>query len=496
MKARLAASIRALSCLALVWLASCARSDDPGSDGQSHWLVACTADETCSEGLACHCGRCTTTCQRFDECGEVNTCYEASQFCGEAVGGVGLCTRACVEDGDCPSGLQCEEQRCVVHVEVANSSEPGEEPAPSSGGSVSDAATPVDSDAGLPPPDPCQSGFVVQLPSTAIAERLANALFLTAADDAFLQRVEAAKLDTGGAVECFVRELLTEPEARVGVQEFYRQWLELDRVATPDPATFPDFTEDTLEALRQEALLFTTSVTLDDAGSFRSLLTSQFGFANETTAPIYEVAVSGVELQRVDLSGTGRFGVFGQAFFLSTRSTPTRTSPALRGLTLAGDVLCTLVPPPPDPLVDQAIFDGVDNMSLRELYEQHSSEPVCRSCHSLFDPMGFAFEPFDPIGRFRSDDQGFAIDASGTMSLDGQTLSFSGLEQLMNGLAKSPTAQGCFARHWLEYFLGRELSADERPQADAVAAAAQVADELQLDRVISQSIASELFLSP
>lgn len=495
MKARLAASLRVLSYLALVWQASCARSDDPGSDGQSHWLVACTADETCSEGLACHCGRCTTTCQRFDECGEVNTCYEASQFCGEAVAGVGLCTRACVDDDDCPSGLQCAEQRCVVHIGETNTSEPGNGPSPSSLGSAGDAAPPAGSDAGLPPPDPCQNGFVVQLPSAAIAERLANALFLTSADDAFLQRVEAAKLETGGAVECFVRELLTEPRARPGVQEFYRQWLELDQLASPDPAIFPDFTEDTLEALREEALLFTTSVTLDEAGSLRSLLTSQFGFANESSAPIYDVAVTGSDLQRIDLSGSGRFGVFGQAFFLSTRSTPTRTSPALRGLTLAGGLLCTPVPAPPDP-VDLSIFEGEVTGSLREMYEQHSSEPVCSSCHSLFDPMGFAFESFDPIGRFRSDDQGFAIDASGTLTLDGQTLSFSGPEQLMNGLAKSPTAQSCFARHWLEYFLGRDLSAEERPQADAVAAAAQVAEDLQLDHVISQSIASEVFLSP
>src|SRR5690606_19486233 len=112
-----------------------------------------------------------------------------------------------------------------------------------------------------------------------------------------------------------------------------------------------------------------------------------------------------------------------------------------------------------------------------------------------FDPLGFALEHFDAIGRFREDEGGFAIDTSGEVQLDDTTFTYAGPEELMRGLAASSQVRRCFSRHWLEYLLGRELGDEETTVVEQVTERADSGGELELKRVLIAGTESEPFLA-
>jgi hypothetical protein len=207
------------------------------------------------------------------------------------------------------------------------------------------------------------------------------------------------------------------------LDDFAGQWLTIRNIHSQDPdqTLFAGFDPTLREAMARETELFFVSQVREDR-PISELLTANYTFLNERLARHYGMAdVYGSHFRRVTLTDEKRFGLLGQASILTVTSYPNRTSVVLRGKWVLENLLGAPPPPPPPnvpPLKENT--PGAKPAALRERMEQHRNNPVCASCHSRMDPLGFALEHFDAIGRWREDDGG--ADINSTISLDGVTI--------------------------------------------------------------------------
>jgi hypothetical protein len=220
-------------------------------------------------------------------------------------------------------------------------------------------------------------------------------------------------------------------------------------------------------SMRQETMLFFENLLKTD-GSILDFLNGKYSFLNEKLAQYYGIpGVKGPEFRKVDLTGGSRGGVLMQASVLTASSYATRTSVVLRGKWVLENLLNAPVPPPPAsvPALDDT---GVGtSMSLRQQMEKHRSNAICASCHARMVPIGFGLENFDAIGRWRTEDGKFPIDASGTLP-DGR--SFTGPEELRQILVADRDAFTVgLTGKMLIYALGRGVEASDKPTVNAIA---------------------------
>ena len=269
-------------------------------------------------------------------------------------------------------------------------------------------------------------------PSTAfnlggldLASRLSFFLWSSIPDEELLEAAIAGKLSDPPVLENQVRRMLADPRSRSLVTNFATQWLHLRnlRAVTPDENRYPEWDDNLREALRRETELLLWSQLAGDR-SVTELLDAGYTFVNERLARHYGIPhVYGNRFRRVDLGDERRRGLLGQGSVLTVTSYATRTSPVLRGKWLLENILGTKVPPPPAnvPELDEH-GEAARPASLRQRMEQHSRNPACSSCHRLMDPLGFALENFDAIGRWRDRSlDGVPIDSLATLP-DGTTI--------------------------------------------------------------------------
>ncbi len=304
-----------------------------------------------------------------------------------------------------------------------------------------------------PHPHPDDPAWVRDLDDVALASRLSYFLWSSMPDDRLLALARAGRLHAELAAEA--ERLLDDPRADALADDFGSQWLETRRLATatPDPVRFPEFDDALRASMQRESRAFLRAV-LRERRSARELLDADWTFVDERLARLYGIpGVHGDELVRVPLAGTQRGGVLGQAAVLTVTSYPTRTSPVKRGKWLLGQILGAPTPPPPPGVGDLDDSAHADTgLPLRTRLERHRTEPTCAVCHARMDPLGFALEPFDAIGRYRTHDDGVPIDASAELP-DGRR--FDGPAELRRTLL----ADDAFVRHLtaelLTYALGR-----------------------------------------
>ncbi len=202
---------------------------------------------------------------------------------------------------------------------------------------------------------------------------------------------------------------------------------------------------------------------------------AHYTFLNQRLAEFYEIpGVRGHEFRKVDLTGTPRGGVLAQASVLTVSSYATRTSSVLRGKWILENLL-NAPPPPPPPNVPALNEHPVGKMvSMRVQLEQHRANATCASCHARMDPLGFALEHFDAIGRWREKDGSAAIDTSGVLP-DGR--SFGGYKELVAILKADPRAfTECLTEKMLIYALGRGLERGDRSAVKTIAERVAQAD--------------------
>ena len=303
-----------------------------------------------------------------------------------------------------------------------------------------------------------------------LATRLSYFLWSSMPDDDLLRCADEQKLHVPAVLEAQVRRMLKDAKASALVDNFGGQWLRTRALEshTPDRTQFPEFTDYTRMSMKKETELFFEHILRADR-PILDFLDANYTFLNQRLAEFYQIGgVKGHEFRKVDLTNTPRGGILTHASVLTVSSYPNRTSPVLRGKWIL-ETLLNAPPPPPPPNVPSLDEQTVGkSASLREQLEKHRANATCASCHGRMDPLGFALEHFDAIGRWREKDGTFPIETSGTLP-DGRSFKdHADLRALLKADAGRFTES--LTANLLMYALGREL---ERPDKETVKAIAQ-----------------------
>ena len=309
-------------------------------------------------------------------------------------------------------------------------------------------------------PEPDNPKSVHPVNEFSLASRLSYFLWSSMPDEELFALAEKGQLRKN--LEAQVRRMMKSPKSKALVENFAGQWLQLRNLAIvqPDKKLFPGFDAKLRVAMQRETELLFENVMREDRSIFE-FLTADYTFVNERLAKHYGIAgVTGEEFQRVSLKGTPRAGVLTHASILTLTSNPTRTSPVKRGKWVLENLLAT-PPPPPAPNVPE--LDGQKQLTgtLRQRMEQHRASPICASCHTKMDAIGFGLENYDGVGAFRSLDAGAPIDPSGELNAAEK---FRGPVDLANLLAKQKKEDyvRCMVEKMLTYSLGRGLEYYDR----------------------------------
>jgi hypothetical protein len=312
------------------------------------------------------------------------------------------------------------------------------------------------------PAGPVELGSVA-IDELALASRLGAFLWSSVPDEELLRLAESGRLRESFRVQ--VARMLADPKARALTENFAGQWLELRNMALvrPDPAAFPGWTVSLAADLRRETELLFEHVLREDR-PVPELLTADYTFANARVAAHYGIpGVEGDAFRRVPAA---RAGILGHASILTFTSHPNRTSPVKRGKFVLEKILGTPPPPAPadvPPLPEDA--PEVRELTMRQRLEKHRSNKACASCHAFMDPVGFAFERYDPVGRRREGD----VDAGGKL-VTGEA--FKDSEELGRILARERAEDvvRSLAEQLLTYALGRGVEYTDRTAVREVVA--------------------------
>jgi hypothetical protein len=307
---------------------------------------------------------------------------------------------------------------------------------------------------------------VYRISDLELASRLSFFLWSSIPDEELLSLAVRGRLRDPSTLQGQVSRLLADPRADAFVTNFAGQWLQLRNLdaAQPTGSLFPDFDGALRQAFRRETELFFTSI-LRENRSVLEFLDADYTFVNERLAKHYGIPnVYGSHFRRVPVTAAERRGLLGQGSILTITSRPNRTSPVLRGKWIL-DTLLASPPPDPPPVVPPLaeVEEGSKQvLTMRERMAKHRSNPVCSSCHSMIDPVGFALEQFDPVGRWREfDEASQRIDPSGTLPNGAK---FGDLGEFKRALLSKPEMfAAALTEKLLTYALGRGLTSRDMP---------------------------------
>ena len=267
-----------------------------------------------------------------------------------------------------------------------------------------------------------QPGAIYSLTDLELASRLSFFLWKSIPDDELLDLAAADRLSDPDVLAAQVRRMLDDRRSSRFMNDFVGQWLQVRNIHSQDPdgALFAGFNDSLRAAMVRETELFFESQVRADR-PIPELLQADYTFLNEQLARHYGVDdVYGNRFRRHSWNDDRRHGLLGHASLLTVTSYANRTSVVLRGKWVLETLLGSPPPPPPANVPPLAENDRGNPTSLRERMEQHRRSPVCASCHRRMDPLGFAMENFDAIGRWREDDGGAEINS--TIELSGHTI--------------------------------------------------------------------------
>ena len=322
-------------------------------------------------------------------------------------------------------------------------------------------------------------GDVYRLGDIDLATRLSYFLWGTHPDDELVALADEGRLSDPTVLDAQTRRMLEDPRAEALATRFAYQWFRLQDLEKihPDALMYPYWDHRLVEAMLRETELFFEHLVRSDAPFFE-LLTADYTFVNERLARHYGIpGVSGEEFRRVDLPEGARRGLLGHGSILTLTSHADRTSPVLRGKWVMEVLLGTPPPPPPPDVSDLEATDEAKDgrfLTVRERLEMHRSNPACRSCHRVIDPIGLALENFDVTGAWRIKDQGRTVDTSGELYDGSPILSAADLRAAL--LEREESLVRTFIENLMAYALGRRIEYYDAPTVREIASVAKTED--------------------
>jgi hypothetical protein len=308
-------------------------------------------------------------------------------------------------------------------------------------------------------------GTAYRISDLELASRLSFFLWSSIPDDELLDAAIQGELSEPDELERQVRRMLADRRSYNLASNFAGQWLQLRNLAafSPNIRLYPDFDDNLRQALREETERFVDHVLREDR-SVLELISADYTFLNERLAKHYEIpGIYGSRFRRVSLGpDSRRGGLLRHGSILAVTSYATRTSPVIRGKFIL-DKLYGAPPPPPLPNVPALDETSVSAaLGMRERLAAHRSDPVCASCHTTIDPVGFALENFDAVGRWRDNDgDSGPIDASGGLPGVGDVEGVAGLEAAL--LSRPELLAGTVTEKLLTFALGRGVEYYDAP---------------------------------
>ncbi|MBM3811924.1 MAG: DUF1592 domain-containing protein [Acidimicrobiia bacterium] len=328
-----------------------------------------------------------------------------------------------------------------------------------------------------------------------IAQRLSYFLWGSMPDQPLFELAAKGELQNPAALTAQIERMLKDARTLEFAENFTEQWLgtrELGRDIKPDAKLFPEYWDaETQAAIRYEPIIFFQEILAGNL-SLLNLIDSKFTVLNNKLQRHYGIQLKERLRQqpvRVDLpEGTRRGGLLSMAAVLAVSSYPTRTSPVLRGKWVLESLLGTPPPPPPPNVPELPEAHGeTASLTLRERLTLHRRNPGCATCHNRIDPMGFALENYDVLGRWRTEDAGKPIDAKGQLP-DGET--FDGPDELKALLLeRKQLLMRNLTAKLLAYALGRGLTLEDYCSVD------QITAKLEAENYSSHTLIREIVLS-
>jgi mono/diheme cytochrome c family protein len=301
-----------------------------------------------------------------------------------------------------------------------------------------------------------------------LASRLGYFLWNSMPDDELLSLAERRRLSVPLVLDTQVKRMLADPRSAAMAENFAGQWLEIRNLDAikPDPQKFPAWTPELRDAMKTETRMFFDTILRENrpVGEF---IDARYTFLNELLAKHYGIDnVTGPEFRRVDLATGERGGVLTHGSVLAVSSYPTRTSVVIRGRYILQNILGTPPPPPPAdvPALDEQAVGTT--ASLRKQMEAHRTSAICASCHSRMDPLGFALENYDAIGKWRTMDGGFPVDSSGVLPGGKKFANSAEMRQILT--ERVPELTRTLTEKLLIYSLGRGLQRYDRPTVNGI----------------------------
>jgi mono/diheme cytochrome c family protein len=321
-----------------------------------------------------------------------------------------------------------------------------------------------------PEPAGLPTGKSYRISDLALASRLSFFLWSSVPDDQLIDLAAQGKLKDPAVLERQVRRMLADAKSDALITNFTGQWLGVRSLKTSEPVVnlFPDFDDNLRLAYQREIELFFGSIAHEDR-SVLDLLTADYTFVNERLAKHYGIPnIYGPQFRRVTLPAEldMRRGLLGKGGLMTLTSAAARTSPVTRGKWFLQTFL-GVSPPDPPPNVPKPKEPAVDptgntkTPTMRQTLEAHRANPVCATCHKIFEPMGLALENFDAVGAWRTQDGDSPIDASGIL-VDGTKVD--GIASLRDWLAhRSDQFTRVVTEKLLTYALGRGVEYQDMP---------------------------------
>lgn len=327
-------------------------------------------------------------------------------------------------------------------------------------------------------PGDAKDGDVIRLTGMEMATRLAFLLWNRGPDRELIDLAAAGELDTDEGVASVAKDMIADPRAKEGFQNFYEQWFLTNTLPnvqrTMDASLFPDATQ-LVPEMTASFRAMVDDVVWGQDGGIRELLLAPVMYVTPNTAPIFGVPspVNGT-MERL-ATVPYRVGVLTQPAFLTVTGNSTGSDPIHRGKFVFERLLCGTLQPPPV-TVDTNIEKDTVGLTTRERYSEHSKNPECAGCHKHMDPIGFAFENFDQIGSYRTTDADKPVDATGEIDenndADG---TFEGVGELQALLAKSDVVADCVVSQYTRFAVGHFVTKDD----DAIIAHAKKARDAE-----------------
>ena len=350
-------------------------------------------------------------------------------------------------------------------------------------------------------PGNLEPGDVYRISDLDLASRLFFFLCSSIPDKELLELARDGELGNPAVLEAQVQRMMQDPRSAAFTSNFAGQWLALRNLDANEPVTdqFPDFDDLLRQSQRREVELLVDSL-IQENRPVTDILTAEYTFVNERLAMHYGIpGIKGERFRRVELDGdlAIRAGILGKASSLTVPSQPGRTSPVKRGYWVLASILGVEPPPPPPnvkivpPKQAGSGGDNADVPSMREWMEGHRTNPACAGCHRMMDPIGFALESFDAIGRYREEENGKPIETAVVLYDGMEVEKADDLNEFLLNYRESVARN--VIQKMLTYAVGRGMDFNDMPLVRKVQGIARQ-DNYRFQSLITAVVNSDAFL--